>query len=135
MFLKLSKKPWRNKSAQVRLPKQEYKPDKVVSVNQMVSQTAGLVAQMTGILTLQCYKYATVFVDQALWLGYLYVQTSANAVETLKGKHAFEMHAKTMGITIQGHHADNGIFRAHAWVNYCSLHCYNISTFRVIISN
>jgi hypothetical protein len=38
------------------------------------------------------------------------------AEETLEGKQAFEQYAKDRGITIQAYHADNGIFRAHKWV-------------------
>ena len=85
----------------------------------MVSSTHGFVAQMTGILTKARYKYATVYVDQGSRLGYTYLQKSATAEETIKGKIAFELFARSHGIKIQAYHADNGIFRANAWVQNC----------------
>ena len=36
----------------------------------MVSPTPGQVAQMTGILTMKRYKYTTVYIDQALKMGF-----------------------------------------------------------------
>ena len=75
---------------------------------------------MTGILTLQRYKYATVYVDQAYRLGYTYLQKSATVEETIKGKIAFELYARSHGVKVQGYHADNGIFRANAWINHCT---------------
>ena len=86
------------------------KPGQVVSVDQMVSQTPGLVAQMTGKLTTQRYKYVTVYVDQGSQLGYVYLQRTNTAEETLKSKQAFELYAERQGVKIQAYHADNGIF-------------------------
>ena len=75
---------------------------------------------MTGKLTTKRYKYATVFVDQASRLGYVYLQKTATADETLVAKDAFERYAKDNGVTVKAYHADNGIFKAHAWVNNCT---------------
>ena len=69
---------------------------------------------MTGKLTTKRYKYATVFVDQASRLGYVYLQKTASAEETLLAKYAFERYAADRGVTIRAYHADNGVFRAHA---------------------
>ena len=92
----------------------------MVSVDQMVSPTAGFIAQMTGILTTKRYKYATVYVDQASRFGYTFIQKTATAEETIKGKIAFELYSLSLGIKIKAYHADNGIFRANAWVNHCN---------------
>ena len=121
MFSKIARKPWRNKP-RTQSPRKtsELQPGQVISVDQMVSPTVGFIAQMTGILTKQRYKYATIYVDQATRYGYVYLQKTASAEETIKGKFAFEQHAKSMGITIKGYHADNGIFRANAWMNSCN---------------
>ena len=35
---------------------------------------------------------------------------------------AFKLHALTHGIKICAYHADNGIFKANAWVNHCNQH-------------
>ena len=75
---------------------------------------------MTGKLTTKRYKYATVFVDQASRLGYVYLQKTATAEETLLAKDAFERYAKDNGVEVRAYHADNGIFKAHAWVNNCN---------------
>ena len=91
----------------------------MVSVDQLVSPTPGLVAQMTGKLTTQRYKYATVFVDQASRLRFVYLQKDASADETIKGKLAFKQYAQNRGVTIRVYHADNGVFRANAWMEEC----------------
>ena len=96
------------------------KPGNIVSVDQMVSPVPGFIAQMTGKLTVRRYKYATIFVDQVSKLGYIYLQTSQDAEETLEGKKVFEAYMQTIGITVKAYHVDNGIFRAHKWMNSCN---------------
>jgi transposase InsO family protein len=49
----------------------------------------------------------------------VWLQKSTTADETLLGKQAFEQYAKDRGVTIKAYHADNGIFRAHKWVDAC----------------
>ena len=121
-YAKMGRRPWRGKPSQANPPEtKRLVPGEVVSVDQLVSPTHGLIAQMTGILTGERYKYATVFVDQASRMGYVYMQKTATADETIKAKMAFELHAKTHGVKIQAYHADNGIFKAKAWVNHCNL--------------
>jgi hypothetical protein len=127
MYAKMTKRPWKGKNRNNYSPRPTPKPGEVVSVDQMVSTTHGLVAQMTGILTTARYKYATVYVDQGSRLGYTYLQKSATAEETIKGKIAFELFARSHGITIKGYHADNGIFRANAWVQHCLTADQNLS--------
>ena len=119
MYAKMTKRPWRGKQRSNNPPVNKPAPGEVVSVDQMVSSTHGLVAQITGILTTARYKYATVYVDQGSRLGYVYLQKTATAEETLKGKMAFELYARNHGIAIKSYHADNGIFRANAWVQHC----------------
>ena len=69
-------------------------------VDQLVSPTPGLVAQMTGILTTKRYKYATVYVDQVAKLSFTYPQSTATAEETIEGKEAFERYALDRGVSI-----------------------------------
>ena len=85
----------------------------------MVSPVPGLIAQMVGFLTKQCYKYVTVFVDQARRMGFIYLQKTCSAEETIKAKKAFEKYAVNRGVTVQGYHADNGIFKAKKWIEEC----------------
>ena len=109
----------RKESHKLSCNKKTKKPGDLVSVDQLVSPTVGLIAQMTGFLTRQRYKYSTVFVDHASRLGYVYMQKTCTAEETIKAKHAFELYAREQGITIKAYHADNGIFKARKWVDEC----------------
>ncbi len=81
--------------------------------------TPGLIAQMTGFVRTKRYKYATVFVDQFSRLGFVYLQKTASAEETIEGKKAFEAFAKRRGVSIPNYHADNAIFKAHQWMEAC----------------
>jgi hypothetical protein len=75
---------------------------------------------MTGFLTTKRYKYATVYVDQFSRLGFVFLQKTATAEETVEGKRAFEAYARRHGVLrIENYHADNGIFKAHHWVKTC----------------
>ncbi len=52
-------------------------------------------------------------------MGFIYLQKTSTAEETLEGKVLFEKYAQYCGITIRRYHADNGIFRANKWVQRC----------------
>ncbi|GFH52929.1 hypothetical protein CTEN210_09405 [Chaetoceros tenuissimus] len=119
MYAKAHKKPWRSKLPKEKPKPAPTKPGELVSVDQLTSPTPGLIAQMTGILTTKRYKYATVFVDQASRLGYVYLQKTANVEETLEAKLAFELYSEHRGVKIQAYHADNGVFRANKWIEAC----------------
>jgi len=120
MFAKATKKKWRDKSSNNKdEATKPQRPGEVVSVDQMVSPTPGLVAQLTGILTTKRYRYATVFVDQASRLSYVYLQKTATAEETIEAKKAFERYAAERNVKIHAYHADNGIFKANKWVDEC----------------
>lgn len=92
----------------------------VISVDQLESPTPGLIAQMTGKLTTKRYKHATVYVlDQRSRFGYVRLQKTSSAEETIVGKRAFETYARRHGITVKNYLADNGIFKANLWVEEC----------------
>ena len=87
---KSTKRPWQHKSQkQYKTPPSPTKPGDVVSVDQMVSPTPGLIVQMTGKLTTKRYKYATFFVDHFSHFSYAYLQKKATVEETLESKKAF----------------------------------------------
>ena len=90
-----------------------------MSVDQLVSNTAGLVAQMAGRPTHSRYKVVTVFVDHATGFSYVHFQKSSSAEETIQGKELFERKAASMGHNIKHYHADNGIFASQAWRSHC----------------
>ena len=127
MYAKAIKRKWRDKPRANHAKTIQSSPGECVSVDQLVSPTPGLVAQLTGILTTKRYLYATVYVDQATKFGFVYLQKSATAEETLQSKRAFESVAHQHGVTIRAYHADNGIFRANQWVNDCRRQHQNLT--------
>ena len=127
LYGKATKRAWRSKQERQRQRNQTLKPGDVISVNQMMSPVPGLIAQMVGFLTKQCYKYATVFVDQASQMGFVYLQKTCSAEETIKGKRGFEKYAANRGVTIQAYHADNGLFKAKKWMEECHQQKQNLT--------
>ena len=85
----------------------------------MVSPVPGLIAQMVGFLTKQHYKYTTVFVDQVSRTGFVYLQQTCSAEETIEAERAFKKYAENQGVRDQAYHADNGIFKVKKWVEEC----------------
>ena len=127
LYRKATKRAWRSKQERQRQRNQALKPGDVISVDQMVSPVPGLIAQMVGFLTKQHYKYATVFVDQASQMGFIYLQKTCSAEETIKAKRAFEKIAANRGVTIQAYHVDNGIFKAKKWMEECHQQKQNLT--------
>ena len=93
----------------------------------MVSPVPGLIAQMVGFLMKQRYKYATVFVNQASQMGFVCLQKTCRAEETIEAKRAFEKYAVTRGVMVQAYHADNGIFKAKKWIEECQRQNQNLT--------
>lgn len=121
-YAKAHKKPWRSKpSKKFDSNEAPTVPGQVISVDMLVSPIPGLIAQMTGFITKQRYRYATVYVDQATGYGYVYLQQTASAGETLEGKKAFERLSSSHSISILAYHAVNGIFKAIEWVQACNV--------------
>ena len=93
----------------------------------MVSPVPGLIAQMVGFLTKQRYKYATVFVDQASKMGFIYLQITCSAEETIEAKRALEKYSANRGVTVQAYHANNGIFKVKKWIEECQRQKQNLT--------
>jgi hypothetical protein len=120
MYAKAIKRKWQSRTANNQEEAvKPTKPGEQVLVDQLVSLTPGLIAQMTGFLSTKQYKYVTVYVDQASCLSFVWLQKTATAEETLLGKEAFEQYAKERGVVVQGYDANNGIFKAYKWVTAC----------------
>ena len=104
MFGKAMKKPWRAKTPQNRdQPSHTItKPGDCVSVDQLESSTLGLIGQLRGIPTIKRYKVATVFIGHYSGLGYMHLQKSTTAIETVEAKDALERYAASHGVYI--HH-------------------------------
>ena len=118
---KATRRPWRDKpksSEAQKLTKIKYS-GQCVSVDMLRSPTPGLVAQMAGWITSKRYNYATVFVDHHSGLGYLHLQKTQSAMETLQGKALFERRCAAAGIRVEHYHADNGVFASAEWKLAC----------------
>ena len=88
-------------------------------MDQLESNSPGLIAQLKGKLTQQRYKYATVFVDQYSGYTFVYLQRRLTSKETVQAKHAFERTSEQRGVKILHYHADNGRFADNAFINDC----------------
>jgi hypothetical protein len=90
LYRKAGKKPWRGKQTKDKELKAILKPGDITSVNQMNSSTLGLVAQISRNPTTKRYKCATIFVDQSSRMGFVYLQISSSAKDTIEAKLAWE---------------------------------------------
>ena len=119
-YAKLTRKAWCSKPTKGYLDTQKAnEPGDKVLVNELVSPTPGLIAQLTGKLTIKRYKYATVYVDNYSRYGYVHIQKSSSAEETIEGKEIFESHMQSMSVKVKSYITDNRIVRAHKWVEAC----------------
>ena len=119
-FGKASQRPWRQNTRRngVEVEREEAPVD-VISVDQIISQTPGLIAHMAGFLTKYRYTCATVFVNHNINLSYFHFQKSTSAKYTLEAKEAFERFSRQRGVWISNYHAKNGTFVANDRVRDC----------------
>ena len=87
---KMTKRPWRVKGDSKHATKTATQPGQVVSVDQLESNSPGLIAQLKGKLTQQRYKYTMIFVDQFSGYTFVFLQRHITSEETVQAKHAFE---------------------------------------------
>jgi hypothetical protein len=96
LFGKATRRAWRSKAPlNQRTVPPVTAPGSVVAVDQMISATPGLIAQMRGFITHKRYNVTTVFVDHFSGLSFVFFQQSTGAFETVEAKRAFERYAKT----------------------------------------
>ena len=116
----MTKRPWRVEGDNKGTTKLATQPGQIASVDQLESNTPGLIAQLKDKLTQQRYKYATVFVDQ--FSGYntfVHLQKRLTSEETVMAKHAFKCSTDQHGVKIIHYHADNGCFADIAFIADC----------------
>ena len=121
MYGKATWRPWRDKpkaGSNTCTTKVKYL-GQCVSVDMLKSPTPGLVAQMAGWITGKRYNCATVFVDHHSRLGYVHLQKTQTAEETLQGKALFERKCASFGVKVEHYHADNGVFASLKWREAC----------------
>ena len=128
---KMTKRPWRVKGEDKKATKTATRPGQIVSVDQLESNTPGLIVQLKGKLTQQRYKYAMVFVDQFSGYTFVYLQKCLTSEETVMAKHAFECSANQRGLKVIHYHADNGRFADNAFITDCKDQRQGLSYCRV----
>jgi len=126
-YARATKRAWKGKKRKSQVLTPPSRPGQVVGVDQLVSPVPGLIAQMTGFLTKQRYRYATIYVDHYSGLGFVYLQKTASVEETLMGKKAFERFALSKGVRVEHYHADNGVFKAKGFVDAVHRHGQGIT--------
>ena len=52
-------------------------------------------------------------------MGFVYLKKTASTDEMIEGKKAFEPFARQHNVRLSNYHADNGIFKAHQWMQAC----------------
>jgi hypothetical protein len=101
-------------------PKVVTKPGECVSVDQIESTTPGFIGLLRGaILTKLQYRCATVFINQFSNYAFNNLHTQLTAHETVKAKHAFEVHLKSHGVTLAKYRDNNGRFLDVAFKQDC----------------
>ena len=95
-------------------------PGKMVLLDQIESSTPGLVTQMTHFLTKKQYKCATIFVDNVTSFGFIRLQLTTSAEETLQGKSDFKRDATNAGMRIGAYQAYSRVFKAKPWIANCN---------------
>ena len=117
---KMTKQPWRVKGDNKGTAKTATWPGQIVSVDQLESNSPGFVAQLTGILTQQHYKYTTIFVNEFSGYTFIYLQKCITSEETVMAKHAFECSVEQCSVKILHYHTDNGWFADNAFIADCN---------------
>lgn len=75
---------------------------------------------MAGFVTRKRCKCATAHVDNSSGHGFIHLQKTQTAAETLEGKELFKRKASLLGVKIQHCHSDDGIFSSKAWRGDCA---------------
>ena len=114
-------KPWRTKGNHLKASRVVTKPGQIISVDQLESPTPGFIVQLKGNLTKQCYRYATIFVDQYSRLSYVFLQQRITSNETVQAKTTFERYSEERAVHILHYHANNGRYANKGFIENCQL--------------
>ena len=123
---KATKRPWKVKGKHQATIKEVTFCGEYISADQLDATTPGFIAQLKGWLTHKRYCYVAVFIDHKSNLDYIDPQISLTSKETLKAKHAFELYAKSHGVSVLNYHANNGRFQDQLWRKDCEQKTYNM---------
>ena len=82
----------------------------------LVCSQPGLIGQTSGFLMNENYCCATIFCDGHTGKGYVHLQSSTDAKQTLNAKIEFERLCERYGVRVQAYHSDNGRFAEKTFV-------------------
>ena len=97
----------------------------------LTSSTPGIIPQMSGFLTSDCFWGATVFVDHATTYMYTKLQRGQTLIKYIVAKAAYKRMAATFGIRVKKLHTENGIFAEEGFKSDVSDNNQTISYCRV----
>ena len=108
------------------LKKGHLRPGASVSVDHFESRIKGRTFNSFGRSTSEHYVGGCIFVDHMS--GYLQVehQLGFSSTETIRAKQAYEKHCLDHGIMVDTYLADNGVFKANAFINHIREHAQRL---------
>jgi len=119
VIAKAKRRPWRNRRERrsLRGSTKRFHPltghlrkSATASVDHFSCSEPGLIPQVKGFLRNDTYCGGAIFVDNKSGVGYLHLQSSLDAAQTVAGKINFERFMASHGYYVGGYKADNGIF-------------------------
>ena len=115
---KAHRTPWRTskRSGDIRDNNRDQEPGGRVHVDHMECSQPGLIGQTSGFLMTESYCCATIFCDGHTGKGYVHLQSSTDAKQTLNAKIEFERLCERYGVRVQAYHSDNGRFAEKTFV-------------------
>ena len=102
-------------------------PGSVAHTGIMPSSVAGLIPQMTGFLTHQCYFHTHIFVDDKSDFIFGHHVKSTDVSEAIDAKRACERETCNHGRKVNHYHADNGTFACKGYKDAIYSHKQTIS--------
>ena len=91
-------------------------PGQTVFMDQLESRLKGRLLHTAGREPEQDrFCGTTLFCDAASHYIYVEHQVTLNSSDTINAKTSFERTLLEMGVTVDGYHTDNGVFKSHAF--------------------
>jgi hypothetical protein len=115
---KATRTPWRTskRGGNIRDNNRDHQPGGRVHVDHMECSQPGLIGQTSGILMNDSYNCATIFCDGQTGKGYVHLQSSTDAKQTMNAKIEFERLCERYGVRVRSYHSDNGRFAERTFV-------------------
>jgi hypothetical protein len=101
IYGKMARNKWRTKGETSTIASTVKHAGDCISVDQLISNMPGLIAQLKESPTRERYRVATIFVDHHTDNTYVHLQPDSSAFHTLLAKHEFERHMLSKGVTVQ----------------------------------